>query len=247
MDARSRSQSLRVTCLVLCLAIAGACGRPEPSPQRDTGSVVSNPTAPSPTGGADATRTISGVVTDADTLQPIAGAVLYVNGRHKAITDASGSYSVVAPTSDARYTYASADGYEWDYHLIRSPHNLILTRPRRIRAGESVTVVVNPSDSLCVNNMMDDPGGATSVCRIVRVVASQDGILTLDAQLIEDGTRPVLESEILSRAGQPCCAERLGNPRSVDVKAGDEVLAMPMVPIGTPIRSIRLSTTFVPR
>jgi len=87
-----------------------------------------------------------------------------------------------------------------------------------------MVVTVAPDDTLCVNNVQDTLGlGQDYVCRSVRVVAPADGIMTLEALSTQAGARPGLEVETVGVS--PCCSERMGNPVSIPVSAGTEVVA----------------------
>ena len=84
-------------------------------------------------------------------------------------------------------------------------------------------MTVAPDDTLCVNNVQDTPGlGPDYVCRSVRVVAPSDGIMTLEALSTQGGAHPPLEVETVGVS--PCCSERKGNPTSIQVTAGTEVV-----------------------
>jgi hypothetical protein len=171
--------------------------------------------------------TLTGHVTDAATAGPIAGAVVYINGRYRAITDNSGYYLVTGLLdygSNHDYTYASAENYAADYRYIRGTiQNVRLYRIERIVAGESKLVTVAPDDTLCVNNVQDSPGvGTDYVCRSMFVVAPHDGAVTIEANATQDGAHPPLEVE--TRDVLPCCSERIGNPTTIQVSAGTVIV-----------------------
>jgi hypothetical protein len=155
-----------------------------------------------------------------------------------ATTDTSGNYRFTGlPAQSNALVWASdrrpgaaidpIDNYEADFRLFRSaPQNFHLYRVQRITAGDSTVVTVAPDDTLCVNNVQDmHPWPQEFVCRSVRVVAPGDGIMTLEAVSPQDGARPVLEVETVGdnpgRFGDPT----LGNPTSIQVTAGTEVVA----------------------
>ena len=122
------------------------------------------------------------------------------------------------------FTYVSANNYASDYRYIRGASQSVrLYRITRITAGDSMVVTVAPDDTLCVNNVQDTLGlGQDYVCRSVRVVAPSDGVMTLEAISTLGGARPGLEVETV---GAPvCCSERMGNPTSIQVTAGTEVI-----------------------
>ena len=203
--------------------VVSACGSsaittPTPAPP---------PTPSAPPRATPPTIVLTGQVIDAITSAPIAGAAVSINGRYATVADGAGNYSVTGlldAGSNTDVTYVSANNYASDYRYIRStPHNVRLFRIERITAGESKLVTVAPDDTLCVNNMQDTPGvGQDYVCRSVRVVAPTDGVITIEAVSTQTGTHPPLEAE--TAGVQPCCSERMGNPTSVQVRSGTEVV-----------------------
>jgi hypothetical protein len=121
-------------------------------------------------------------------------------------------------------TQVVASGYEGDTRYIRgTSQDVKLYRIERIIAGESTTVTVRSDDSLCNNNLQTPGFGSKEICRTVRVIAPSDGRMTLEAVSTESGKHARLEVEAISTT--PCCAERIENPTSVQVRAGAEVLA----------------------
>ena len=101
--------------------------------------------------------------------------------------------------------------------------NFKLYRNRRITAGETITVAVGPDDSICLNNVRDFPGlGPDYICRTVRIVASIDGVMTIEATSVANGTRPSLAVETVNASSN---VWRLENPTSIPVAAGTEVMA----------------------
>lgn len=174
------------------------------------------------------TIVLTGRVTAATTSAPIAGAIVSINGRYRASTDASGNYSVTGLLDyglNHDFTYVSANGYASDYRYIRGTiQNVHLYPIERVTAGESKSLTVSPDDTLCVNNVQDTPGlGPDYVCRSVRILAPSDGTLTVEALSVASGTRPLLEVETVGIL--PCCSERIQNPTSIRVTAGTEVVA----------------------
>jgi Carboxypeptidase regulatory-like domain len=190
---------------------------------------------------------LTGRVTDSTNSAPIAGAIVSINGRYRGTTDSLGNYSV-AGLLDAggnyNFTYVSANNYTSDYRYIRgASQNVRLNRIERITAGGSTAVTVAPDDSLCVNNVQDFPGlGQDYVCRSVRVVAPSDGVMTLEAVSTQGGAHPPLEVETVGVS--PCCSERMGNPTSIPVTAGTEVVVnVEMVLGSTTSQSFTLTTS----
>lgn len=190
---------------------------------------------------------LTGQVIDAATSAPIAGATVRINGRYSSVTDPSGKY-IVSGLLDAGagydFTFVSAADYVSDYRYIRSStQDVRLNRIERIAAGESKFITVEPNDTLCVNNMQDSPGlGQDYVCRSIRVIARSDGILTIEAVSTQTGMHPLLEVETVGV--QPCCSERLGNPTSIQVRAGTELVANVEMSFGsTTSQSFMLTTS----
>ena len=236
-------------CAVLLVIVASACGggsitttAPTPAPE----STVSPRPAPSPTPPA-MDILLTGQVTDSTTSAPISGATVYINGRYRTTTDSSGNYSDAGKLDaggNYNFTYVSANDYESDYRYIRATaQNVRLYRINRITGGDSTTVTVEADDTLCVNKAQDTPGvGPDYVCRSVRVVAPSDGVMTLEAVSTHGGTHPPLEVETV---GAPlCCSERIGNPTSIQLTAGTEVVANVEMVLGSTIsQSFTLSTS----
>jgi hypothetical protein len=141
----------------------------------------------------------------------------------------------------------SKSGYDGDSrYILGTTHdvsqNFHLHRTKRMTAGESTIVTVAPDDAICDNNAQDShPWPEEFVCRSVRVVALNDGIMTLEAVSTQGGARPGLEVETLSGVfGSPL----LGNPTSIQVTAGKEVLANVEISWGsTASQSFTLTTS----
>jgi hypothetical protein len=195
--------------------------------------------------------TLTWQVTDGATSAPISGATVSINGRYSTVTDKSGNYSVAGfldAGGNFNYTYVAANGYAADYRYIRAASQSVrLYRVQRIMAGDATTVTVAPADTLCVNNVQDSPGlGQDYVCRSVRVVAPSDGIMMVEAVSTQSGAHPLLEVETVGAAR--CCAERLGNPTSIEVTAGTEVnVSVEMVLGSTTSQSFTLNTSMARR
>jgi hypothetical protein len=206
---------------------AGACGdapAPPAAPSVVSPTSVPSLTPPSP----PPTIVLTGQVTDSTTASPISGATVSINGRYRTTTDGSGNYSLTGLLDAGRngdFTFVSANNYASDYRYIRGASQSVrLYRITRITAGDSMVVTIAPDDTLCVNNVQDTLGlGQDYVCRSVRVVAPADGIMTLEALSTQAGARPGLEVETVGVS--PCCSERMGNPVSIPVTAGTEVVA----------------------
>ena len=235
--------------VVLLLILASACGgRNSTAPTRVPTPIVSPTPAPTPAPPPPTPIVLTGQVTDSATSAPIAGAIVSINGRSSATTDSSGNYSLTGVVFGRGYdfTYVSASNYVSDYHYIRgTSQNVYLYRIQRITVGDSTVVTIAPDDTLCVNNSQDFPGlGQDYVCRSVRVVAPSDGIMTLEAVSTHGGAHPPLEVETVGVS--PCCSERMGNPTSIQVRAGMEVVVnVEMVLGSTTSQSFTLNTTLV--
>jgi hypothetical protein len=191
---------------------------------------------------------LEGRVTDAITSAPIAGATVYINGRYRATTDASGNYTLPGhlDNGDASIAWAVADGYEVFVRYIRTSlsQSFQLRRIERISAGDRWSVTVRPDDSLCFNNLQDpsfERPGAGFLCRTVRVISPADGVIALEAVSTQDGTHPPLEVEALKSS--PCCFEQMGNPVSIKVRAGMEVLVNVQMPERSTVSQSFIVTT----
>jgi hypothetical protein len=227
------------TLIALSAFVIAGCGGntptlPTPAPEPST------PTRPS-----FSSIVLTGQVTDAATSAPVAGAIVRINGRYSAVTDASGRYSVsglLDAGSGYDFTYVSAADYVNDYHYIRSSsQDVRLNRIQRITAGESKIVTVAPNDTLCVNNMQDSPSsGQHDLCRSVRIVALTAGTLTIEAVSTQDGAHPPLEVEV---ADEPVDWS-LQNPKSFQVAARTEVAVnVEMGAASTTSQSFMLTTS----
>jgi hypothetical protein len=233
---------------VLSVIFTSACsggGTPPTSPSTK-GTTTPAPT-PNPSPTVPTSVVLTGQVMDSSTSAPISGATVSINGRYRTTTDSSGNYSVTGlldAGGNHDFTYVSANNYTSDYRYIRATsQNVYMYRIERITAGDSRSVTVALNDTLCVNNVQDSPGlGPDYVCRSVHVVAPSDGVLTLEAVSTQGGERPLLEVETV---GAPrCCAERLGNPTSIQVTAGTEVVANIEMAVGaTSSQAFRLNTS----
>jgi hypothetical protein len=227
--------------VVAAFLLVSGCSRTDTLPPTSTPS-------PTPPPGA-AQITLTGQVMDSDSSGPIAGAVVSINGRYRGTSDESGKYSVTGSLDGGSgITYVSAAGYESDYRFISGvTQDFRLHRIERISAGESKLVTVAPGDSLCVNNVQDFPGlGESYMCRSLRVLASSDGILTIEVVSPEDGEHPQVEVETVNAA--VCCNERIENPTSIQVTAGIEIRVSVEIPWGsTTSRSFLVNTSLKPK
>jgi hypothetical protein len=193
---------------------------------------------------------LSGRVTDGATSAPISGAVVLINGRYRGLTDSSGNYTVTGLLDygrDLDFTYASANGYANDFHYIRgTTQNVHLDRVERMTAGDSKLLTVVPDDTLCINGVQDTPGlGQDYVCRSVHVVAPSDGVITVEALSTQGGGRPPLEVEAIGVS--PCCSERIGNPTSIHVAAGTEIVVHVEMILGSATsQSFLVNTSMAP-
>jgi hypothetical protein len=165
-----------------------------------------------------------------------------------ATTDHAGRYSLTGlpgPGGGA-FVWASAEGYEDDLHDYRATSQDFRLYPiERIPAGGSTVVTVRPDDSLCWNNIWEPGYGSDYVCRIVRIVPT-DGDMTVEALPAGGGSRPPLVVAV--RAGNRVLVERLGNPVSVPLTGGTEIVAFVAMVSGSPTtQSFTLTTSLAPR
>jgi hypothetical protein len=207
----------RVHAATLALAFglfAGACGHSTPV----------GPTA----SAATTILSITGQVTDLTTAAPISGAtVTLAYPTTRAVTDSNGSYALILPPppsinyASTGLVWISANNYERDYRYYRAATlNFHLYPIIRIAAGDSTSVTVTPTDTMCINNVQDTPPW-DQVCRSVRVVPATDGIMTLEAFPAIGAARPGLEVEtVVDGSGL-----LLTNPASLAIAAGTEVIA----------------------
>ena len=235
----------RFICVLLLVISAFGCGSSGPA---GPSAPVPSP-SPAPASGPTPRPTtpivLTGRVTDFDTAAPISGALVSINGRYAASTDNSGNYAVngvldAGGTGD--FTYVSANNYTSDYRYIRgTTQDVRLHRLQRITAGDSTTVTIAPDDSLCVNNFQDTLGlGPDYVCRSIRVVAPVEGLITTEA-FSSQGAHPPLEVETVGV--QPCCSERMGNPISIQVKGGTEIVVNVEMLAGSSSQQFTVSTS----
>jgi hypothetical protein len=171
---------------------------------------------------------LSGRVTDIATSAPIAGATVYINGRYRATTDASGNYSLAGrlDNGDSSITFVYADGYEsHTRYILGNPAHSFRLRPiERILDGQSWSVTVYPDDSLCFSDAYEPSFGLPGsgfLCRTVRVMAQSDGVLQIEAVSTADGSRPPLDVAVVKNSGP--WAQRMENPVSINVRTGTEV------------------------
>ena len=182
---------------------------------------------------------------------PLPGATVVFSQPHPssyATTDSSGHYSLTGlpgPGGGA-LVWATAESYEDDLHYYRATSQDFRLHPiERIPAGGSTTVTVRPDDSLCWNNIHEPGWGNDYVCRMVRIVPI-DGVMTVEALPIGGGSRPPLVVAV--HAGNRVLVERLGNPVSVPLTGGKEVIAFVEMVSGSPTtQSFTLTTSMAPR
>jgi hypothetical protein len=182
---------------------------------------------------------------------PLPGATVVFSQPHPssyATTDSSGHYSLTGlpgPGGGA-LVWATAESYEDDLHYYRAASQDFRLYPiERIPAGGSTTVTVRPDDSLCWNNIHEPGWGNDYVCRMVRIVPI-DGVMTVEALPIGGGSRPPLVVAV--HAGNRVLVERLGNPVSVPLTGGTEVIAFVEMVSGSPTtQSFALTTSMAPR
>jgi len=225
---------------VLVLIVASACGGGPSTSMAPTPAPSATPLPP--------TSVLTGQVTDRATSAPIAGAnVVASYPSLYGTTDSLGNYSLSDLPAWFAIVWANADNYEADVRYYRAAvQNFRLYPIQRIRGGDATLVTVAPDDPLC-NNNIDSPGwGGDMVCRIVRVVAPLNGIMTLEAIPIGGGARPPLVVETLS--GNQLTSAVRENPTSIHVKTGTEVIAhVETDAASTTAQTFTLATSMAPR
>jgi hypothetical protein len=181
---------------------------------------------------------MTGIVTD-DAGTPIAGARVSIwldyTDLASAQTDNAGRYGfqfVGSPGANhvpghdplgtetaIAFVNVEASGYEpYSRYALGTSEQLIenirLRRIQRVAAGESATMTLESDDSVCV---LDAWPGRELICRTLRVVASRDGRMLVEAVPTDSSSgRPSLE--VYGRdAGAP-----RNNPTSLQVTAGAE-------------------------
>jgi hypothetical protein len=174
MKATMATRRVNTATLLLGFALfAGACGHSTPA--GPTGSATT-PILP--------LLSITGQVTDSMIAAPISGATVTLSApAGYATTDSKGSYTLILPIQYARggLFWVSANNYEPDYrYYLAATQNFHLYPIIRIAAGDSTSVTIAATDTLCINNVQDSPPW-NQVRRSVRVVTASDGILTLEA------------------------------------------------------------------
>jgi len=222
---------------VVLLVLASACGCSDSS----TGP---SPVAPPPLPGQEVLR---GQVSDRATTAPLPGATVTFSQPHpspSATADNSGRYSLTglpAPGGGA-FVWAAAAGYEDDLQYYRATSQDFRLYPVvRISAGSSTVVTVRPDDSLCWNNIHEPGWGGDYRCRIVRI-APAPGVITVEAVPIGTEPRPALVVAV--RAGNRVLVELLGNPVSVPLTLGTEIVAFVEIAADSPTsQSFTLTTS----
>ncbi len=105
-------------------------------------------------------------------------------------------------------------------------------------------VTVQPDDSLCWNNTHEPGWGSHYVCRKVRIVPAP-GVMTVQALPTGGGSRPPLVVAV--SAGNRLLVEPLGNPVSVPLTGGTDIIAFVEMVSGSPTpQSFTLTTSMTP-
>lgn len=191
---------------VAVLIVALGCDSPTAPIAAPTGNIT--PTAlPAP---ASITYNVSGIVTD-DNGSPIANAqlTLYYDNSFKSAktsTDAHGYYSIIFESAQRSYDgnadvagaifYTGGGDYE-NHHVQAVPSgtadivkNLHLRRVRKVNAGQSVVVSIDPDSSLAYDG--EDWMRMDSVWEKFHVQVADAGTLTVVARTEAGGTAPSL-------------------------------------------------------
>jgi hypothetical protein len=211
---------------VVLTAITGCGGNPaDPSPP-----ITPTPSVPSPPPVAEAFH-VTGTAMDGEG-RPVPGAMVtlqLVSGpRLSTNTNAAGFYEFsfeTTRTGPRKYVggvTGERDGYEKDVRGLGEPstpevaQSLRLHRIRRIAPGESLALMVLP----------DDPGCGDEwewVCRIVRIVPSASGTLSLSVSPDAAPLRMGLQVHIAgAMASSPLCCSPTA---TLKVVGGQEVIA----------------------
>ena len=190
---------------------------PDHIPQTITGSLTANRRINVELRHRGAVYEVTGRVIDEDGMPLTAAAVAFVFvspdnpsrfAQPQVRTDAAGNYRIsftAAPASYAgsvAFARANKDGYEADNRWFRAETdgshilNFHLYRSRRITAGETTTVAI------------------ALICRTVRIMAPIDGVMTIEAISIANGTHPSLTVETVNASVYVWPFE---NPTSIQV------------------------------
>jgi hypothetical protein len=215
--------------LLLFTSIVAACGgsRP-PAPTTPT-------PAPTPPLAPD-TFSLSGQITDSAIGSVISGAVVRMTYPcyprcQSTTTDDLGNYNLAVILS-GEFGVVSKSEYEndsrWFRHASAGPQhvNIRLHRIERLTAGESTVLTVEPDDPICFNDIQDFPGlGGEFVCRTVRIMVLNGGILTVEAVPTSPDTvltgLEIQDADVADSSEEACCA----NVATVPVRAGREIMA----------------------
>jgi hypothetical protein len=230
------------TFAVLALELSAlACGTDAPT----------SPSSGSPVPTFPGSEVLTGQVTDRITSAAVPGATITFSQPHpspRVTTDSSGRYSLngLPGPGGGAMVWATAEGYDEDIRYYRAAsQDFRLFRVERIPAGGSMTVTVRPDDSLCWNNIHEPGWGGDYVCRMVHIIPA-DGMLTAEAIPIGGASRPPLVVAVY--AGNSVLVERLGNPVSVPMRGGTDVIAfVEMVSDAPTLQSFTLTTAVATR
>jgi hypothetical protein len=245
-----RTRLVRLSVALLAPLIVSAC---DPS-------ATSVPTmaAPQPSAVPTASTTLfslSGIVTDEDE-RPVPGLTVHVlphmgrapGTRVSTQTNSGGAYAIDfsavlgQPGGFVGELDTEGVGYEPSHASLLSGGNMNVVKDlhvyaiRRIQAGESIHVVIAPSDPYCGGINGDD-----WVCRTVRVTSPGRGTITIDV-VSESGAPPGSGLEITSPS-YSCC----GLHQTVAVSPGAEVVAQLGMPhAATAGAGYTMTTSFAP-
>jgi hypothetical protein len=212
---------------------------------------------------------VSGIVTD-EIGSPISGAVVevdYTRGGEfssppsfcppqvpgfcwsQVVTNSGGYYEIVFEPSLGRYgvglIYSQREGYETDIQLLTGGtpeivQNLRLDRVRSIRAGQSITVSIEPDSALCSD--LEDWWLLTSRCENVEILVPEAGTLTVDARASQSAG--VIPFVFFATTGRYAGRQTPGpGTASVGVQAGERYRIYVGIPRGTAAQRYDVSTT----
>jgi hypothetical protein len=231
--------------LLVAVLLAAACdGRGPTTPTSPSAPPAAVPSPPRQSMSFEMT----GVVTDDDG-PPVPGAKVAVWRDYvdvpSMLTDGSGAYKLKftavpgsayvlnwdpAGTEDAvAFVTVEASGYEpYARYILGTTQDLVenirLHRIKRITAGESAVLTIVPDDTVCV---LDVWPGRELICGTLRVVAPDNGIMTVEAV----PTQATSELPMLEFFGNQTGAPR-ANPTALRVTAGIEYTIKVEVPRG---------------
>jgi len=174
-------------------------------------------------------------------------------------SDAAGVFRVDFTARDAvnrcaAFAWADKAGYDV-YARYLCPTTLDFTQrfllhgPKQIAAGESTAVTVVPDDTICYNDLFDEPVSFRTpwVCRSVHIAVPVDGIMTVEALPDVPVVAPTGLGMVYGNA-MGCCVHCCEKRLSIPVTAGADVLAAILMDAGSSAsQSFTLNTSLARR